>query len=156
MRLVATVSTYPGTVETYDKKLCFGALESGFFLFPAGYIYSFGRGIRFSGQKCSIPASGGQQIGKTKPENLKIWGSQFLILWFLIICLHRNPFWAPRISFGWPYVGSLTVWMLPGSVYWPLEGNRALFRKTHMENPIWILKAKIQGEPPLPGPCTLP
>ena len=60
-----------GTVETYDKKLCFGALESGFFLFPAGYIYSFGRGIRFSGQKCSIPASGGQQIGKTKPENFK-------------------------------------------------------------------------------------
>ena len=59
------------TVETYDKKLCFGALESRFLLFPAGYIYSFGRGIRFSGQKCSIPASGGQQIGKTKPENFE-------------------------------------------------------------------------------------
>ena len=30
------------TVGTYEKKLHFLVLESGFVLFPAGYIYSFG------------------------------------------------------------------------------------------------------------------
>ena len=49
------------TVETYDKKSRFSVRESGFFLFPAGYIRSFGRGIRFSGKNCSIPASRGRK-----------------------------------------------------------------------------------------------
>ena len=49
------------TVATYDKKLHSWVREFGHFSFLGGEsIYSFGRGIRFSGQNCSIPASRGR------------------------------------------------------------------------------------------------
>ena len=58
---IAATNTSVNTVETYDKKWHFSVLEYGNFLFPAGYIHSFGRGIRFSGLNCSIPTSRGRK-----------------------------------------------------------------------------------------------
>ena len=40
----------------------------GFWTFPVVKIYSFSRGIRFSGQNRAIPASRGQKLRKTTLE----------------------------------------------------------------------------------------
>ena len=58
---LTSTRTSTSTVETYDKKLHFSVRESGHFLFPAVYICSFGRGIRFSGLNCIIPTSRGRK-----------------------------------------------------------------------------------------------
>ena len=58
----------------------------GFWTFPVVKIYSVGRGIQFSGQNLAIPASRGQNIGKTTLEKMLFkFDHLFLNLFFLFL-----------------------------------------------------------------------
>ena len=71
---------YIHTVETYDKKLRFSVQESGFFLFPAGYIYT----------ALEEESDFHVKIAQFRRPEVENRGSRFLIVGFLIVCLHRS------------------------------------------------------------------
>ena len=80
-----------------------------------------------------------------------------LVRWgYLELCRTRSPV---DNSAAWvyperPQKRSHPQWYVLWGKRWPLKGNRALFRNIYGKcyTHIWILKAGVQGEPPLPGP----